>query len=426
MRHLFAVALLLTSAPALAQAAPDPTPRDPNLVERAEIASAAYHIIKRYFAHAEGLPADYDFEAHYHLALSEALTAPDRRTFSLAMMRLFASLRNGHTGFRDTVLNQAAGSLPFRVAKVQDRWTVTRSRLPALPAGSVITMVDGQPTDEWLAPARAALGQSGPAALDQSTWGRAMLLPPRFTLTLDDGRTMPVDVQAPPASVVGAAGPARTAVTTRAHGVVVIRVPGFDEPEFEADAVAAIRANSDARAILLDLRGNGGGDTPVALLQAVMMRPYRGTMVVTPLTIAVNDARGVFDGSLTPLPTRMIRTAAERTQPSAGAWTGQLGVLADGGCASACEDFVIRFKDGGRGVVIGEATYGSTGQPYFVNYPQFGMAFQVSTKREFLPDGAPFEGVGVTPDLWVPLTRDDLRSPADQQLDKAAQLLLAQ
>ncbi|OCJ08560.1 peptidase S41 [Rhizobium sp. AC27/96] len=402
-------------------------PRDPDVTDRAHIASTAYHVIKRYFAHAEGLPAGYDFEARYRAYLGEAIGAENRNAFSLATMRFFASLQNGHTFFEDEALSQQAGPAPFGIKRIDGQWTIVRSRMPELAPGEVVTMVDHKPVDEWLKPIHEHIGQSSRTALDRATWRRVFLFPRHFTIGMDDGRQVPVDLNAP------LAGPERGLVTAtdvetirRADGLVVIRIPSFANPRYEQDAIFAIHHAGDARAILLDLRDNGGGSTPGNLLSAIMTKPYRGTLVATPMTIAMNDASNSFNDTIAALPTLMMRYGPNVTPPLVGAWQGNIALLVNDGCASACEDFVLRFQDGGRGLVLGEPTYGSTGQPYFVRFPEFGMSFRVSTKREYFPDGRQFEGVGITPDRPIPVTREELSSGIDSQLELAASLVLAQ
>ncbi len=399
--------------------------RDPDLTDRAYIGATAYHTIKRYFAHAEGLPAGYDFEARYRAYLGEALEAPNRKAFSLATMRFFASLRNGHTSFWDEELTYQTASMPFHIRRVEDQWTVVRTRLVELHPGDVVTAVDGKPVDQWLEDVREHIGQSSLAALDWMTWLRPFLLPQRFTIGTDDGRQVAIDLTEPPT------GPERglllaTEVETiyRSDGVVVIRIPGFDDPKYEEAAVGAIRGVENAAAVLLDLRDNNGGSSPGNLLSAIMTNPYRGTVVSTPMTIAKSDASNSFNGSIPALPTTMMRSGPGITLPLPDARKGKMALLINGGSASACEDFALRFKDGSRGLVLGEPSFGSTGQPYFVRFPEFGMSFRVSTKREYFPDGRQFEGIGVTPAVSIPLTRNELRKGTDTQLELAAEMVL--
>jgi carboxyl-terminal processing protease len=424
---LGAFALLLAGEPTLADQGTPAVQRDPDLAERALIAAKAYWTIRTYFAHAAGLPAYYDFEREYRARLADALAAPDRRTFSLAMMKLFASLSNGHTGFTDNILFNAAPDAPYRIRRLAGRWTVLRSAVASLPVGSVVTSIDDEPIDRWLAPRRAYLGKSNAAELDRSLFGWTFLFPRTFTFGLASGATVPIDL-ASPHQALRPALPTQdhVEVTIRPENLMVIRIPSFGAPMFEAEAIAAVRraATTKVPAILFDLRGNGGGSTPTALLAAIMTAPYRGTIVETPQIIAENDAHSSFDGEAPAFPATMMRYGPDRTLPVDGAFQGRIAILADGGCASACEDFVVRFVDGKRGPFYGEPTFGSTGQPYFVQFLNFGMNFQVSTKREFLPTGAEFEGVGVQPSQPNPLTAADLASADDLQLERSVSRFL--
>ena len=342
-------------------------------------------------------------------------------------MKFFAGLQNGHTSFEDDRIVGGKRALPFRILRVEGQWTVTTSRLPALVPGDVIQTVDGVAVDRWLAPVRERLGASNDVALDRRSWSVPFLLLSAFTLGLTDGRRVKIDQRsASQGMTANASAPASTQLVRRADGVLIVRVRSFETSAFEDGAVAAIRAAQSTTPVLFDLRGNGGGSTPEKLLAAIMTKPYRGTMVATPLTVADSDARANISATLAALPTMMMRYGPDTTLPAPGAWNGPAAVLADSGCSSACEDFVLRFKDGHRGLVLGEQTNGSTGQPFFVNFPEFAMSFRVSTKREYFPDGHQFEGVGVTPDVTIQRTIAELKHGTDDQLEQAVATLLAE
>lgn len=385
--------------------------------DRMMIAAQINHVVKRYFAHWEGLPPDYDWDACFADYLKEALAAPDRRSFSLATMRLIASLQNGHSSFSDEVLEDEP-TLPFHARPIEGKWMVTSSFIPEVSPGDVITTVDGVPIDRWLEPSRAIVAQSDGRARDRLLLlqGRAMW-PQTVRLGLASGKTVNIDRAAPRGERRPARKPFEVETTVRPDGVVVIRIPSFDDIKFEAAAIAAVKAHAGAPLILFDVRGNGGGTTPETLLRVIMDQPYAGTIVNTPMTIAEQDADASFS-SAAPI-RQMIRYGPHRTQPAADAIKGPMAVLMDGGCGSACEDFAIRFQSGKRGPLMGEPTFGSTGQPYFVRWPQWKMSLRISTKREFLPDGRPFEGVGVAPDIAVPQRIADLTASGDPQFDRA-------
>jgi hypothetical protein len=81
----------------------------------------------------------------------------------------------------------------------------------------------------------------------------------------------------------------------------------------------------------------------------------------------------------------------------------------DGGCFSACEDFLIPYKDNHRATIVGKQTSGSTDQPFTKEFGN-GMLVSLSMRRVSMPDGSNFEGVGIIPDVEVLSTAADLRS----------------
>ncbi|SDG40355.1 S41 family peptidase [Psychroflexus sediminis] len=85
---------------------------------------------------------------------------------------------------------------------------------------------------------------------------------------------------------------------------------------------------------------------------------------------------------------------------------------------SAAEDFSSAFKMAQRGVLIGTATGGSTGQPLGYHLPGGGVGF-VCTKRDAMYDGTEFVGLGIQPDVEVKLTLEGLQNGKDEVLDAA-------
>lgn len=399
--------------------------RDPDSSDRILIIAEIYHTIRRYFAHAEGLPAGYDFEEQFAAYVKEAMAAPDRRAFSLASMRLFAGLRNGHTGFMDDQLWADQNDAPMRIQLVEGCWTVVWTRLPELSPGDVIVSIDGRPVADWVAPFYDYVGRSEPTPSHFDDWHFADIFPKRFTVVTDDGRQIVLNLDgAIEQQARGRLYLDEVEVIRRDDGLMVIKIPAFNDPCHEQAAISALRDATDAKTVLLDLRGNRGGSTPVNLLSAIMTKPYPGTVFSSPMTIAYSDASRSYSERPPHFAITACRYGPDITQPQPDAWPGSIAILTDGGCASAGEDFVLRFQQGGRGLVLGEPTWGSTGQPYFRRFPEFGMSFWVSTKREYFADGRPFEGVGVTPDRIIPLSRDELKNGIDMQLEEAARILL--
>jgi carboxyl-terminal processing protease len=116
-----------------------------------------------------------------------------------------------------------------------------------------------------------------------------------------------------------------------------------------------------------------------------------------------------------------VQRPSRLERPTSTAFKGRLIVLIDRHVTSAAEDFCIPFKDNHRATFVGEATQGSTGQPFRFDFGN-GMSFRVGARRASFPDGSPFEGVGVAPDVVVPITVASLRAGRDEALERALQL----
>jgi C-terminal processing protease CtpA/Prc len=93
-------------------------------------------------------------------------------------------------------------------------------------------------------------------------------------------------------------------------------------------------------------------------------------------------------------------------------------VLTSARTFSAAEDFAAAFKTMNRGLIIGEPTGGSSGQPLFITLPGNGTA-RICTKRDMLGNGEEFVGKGIIPDKFVSPTVQDVRNGVDAELQAA-------
>lgn len=170
---------------------------------------------------------------------------------------------------------------------------------------------------------------------------------------------------------------------------------------------------SKARAVILDVRRNGGGSDEVGahVLATLIDQPVTLPRQESPEWIATYRAWGQSEpmerypvGNLSPDP--------------AHHFAGKVVMLTGPRTFSAAEDMVVVFATSKRGVIVGEATGGSTGQPLMLNLPGGGLA-RVCTKHDSFPDGKEFVGVGVAPNIPAHLTQQDLVHGRDSMLDAA-------
>ena len=144
--------------------------------------------------------------------------------------------------------------------------------------------------------------------------------------------------------------------------------------------------------VVLDLRHNGGG----SLKEAIELT---GLFIDTGPVVMERDAQGkVFvDGDSTP----------------GTAWDGPLGVLIDGESASASEIFAAAIQDYGRGIVIGEQSYGKGTVQTVLNLdqavgsekPALGE-LRMTIAQFFRINGSTTQVRGVQPDIALPAAND--------------------
>lgn len=372
--------------------------------ERERIVREASALVRDRFAHAAALPPG-TVESCLHAWRTRALATTSRREFSFAMRRFMASLGNAHTTFSDTLVRSwDSAPLPFSLAFVQGEWLVTESRTTALVPGDAIERIDGEPVDRLWNRVAPALCASSERQRRMEFTSRGFLWPREFAVTTTTGRTATL-------ARGGAARPAapEPVVIDRwlvADSIAYVAIPTFGAARFERTAIELIRGRYRRAAVLLiDVRGNGGGSTPRALTHLLLDgRPHVWWKEDPDRT-----SSSWFD---------QIGATFRSLGDGGESFAGRLLVLTDARCGSACEDFLMPLSWSGRATVVGDTTYGSTGQPVFRDFGN-GITISVSAKRAWFPDGSQFEGVGIAPDVLVRPSREDYTSTRDRVMEAA-------
>ncbi|WP_440102404.1 S41 family peptidase [Streptosporangium sp. H16] len=182
-------------------------------------------------------------------------------------------------------------------------------------------------------------------------------------------------------------------------GVAYVQLPGFHEGA--ADQVIA-KLGGRPKAVVLDLRGNGGGS------------PREVTRLLGAF------AHGKVTSYFCPPKGDCVPNRTDDSVPLLGL---RLVVLTDRGCASACEDFSAAVRGNGLGTLVGIRTAGAVSGPAAAFLLDDGSVLLLPRVRHLGPDREIIDTIGVPVDHHAPLTALDLATGRDPGVAKALSLL---
>ncbi|HJQ26327.1 MAG TPA: S41 family peptidase [Blastocatellia bacterium] len=168
-------------------------------------------------------------------------------------------------------------------------------------------------------------------------------------------------------------------------------------PQLKQRIHEALLGMSDAPGIIIDLRGNGGGEDMIGLEMAAHL-------FARPTVFNVMRTRqGIKNISV---------------KPEAKTYGGPVVILVDEGSGSASEQFAAPMQELGRAVIVGVRTAGADLDADLKRLPTGAILLYAFSECR-TPKGVVIEGRGVIPDVEVKLTRAALLAGGDPQLQAA-------
>ncbi|MEO8335386.1 MAG: alpha/beta fold hydrolase [bacterium] len=484
-RHLLTIVLTVS---VLATSSPPSLPAQAAVANTADgpltsaQALADFDLLRKGIEEAHGAPYRYSTKAAldrrfdgYRQRLGASVS---RRGFIGLISEMVAELRDGHARLEyDAATNATLSSarlMPLRVQVEGERLIIMSNDSPSdstMRPGMEVTSINGQGVPDIL----AAIGPKVPVDGFVETGRRvrvSRMFAPFYWLFVDSSdvfviaarRASGASVTTTLRGVLGAdretsmnpVNAAMRAASARldglrdnvslsfpAAGVARLRIRGFDGRQFtsELDSVFRTVRERQIEALILDLRGNGGGvdEYGASLVSHFVGTPFRYFDRIHLASIHPSFATwrpGTFDevkaGTVADpaggfLATTALHSGVGLQQPASAPFTGDLYVLIDGGTFSTSADVTATLHNMKRAAFIGEETAGgyegnTSGLNALIVLPNSGLGLKIMMFGYYNAVTPPANGRGTVPDHVVARRAADVLNGVDAALDRAVAL----
>lgn len=403
------------------------SPYKPDLTATEKIAglSKLWAEAKYSFANFDLVP-ELDWDSLYMAYLPKVTATKSTAEYYTLLTAMMAELHDSHSNVNGPAeLNNILYARPaFRTRLVEDKVMVVtiwdnELRKQGLKEGAELLEINCLPVkeyaDKYVRPYQSA---STPQDLDTRTYEFALFCGSldstvRTVFADEKGKRFNFPVKRIPVAENGKYARPAYQLSWLKDSIALVALNTFGSDEAANAFLKDFDLISRATAIIFDVRNNGGGSSEVGyeVLRCLTRDTIRTSSWYTRDYRPAYRAWGNTEG-------RYGDGGGGVTPNGKYCYTKPVIVLTSSRTFSAAEDFTVAFDAMHRGLIIGEPTGGSTGQPMFFYLPGGGNA-RVCSKRDMYPDGKEFVGVGIQPGMIVKPTISDLRKGKDTVLEAA-------
>ncbi len=362
-----------------------------------------------------------DWKAVHERYRPQVERAADDREFYGIFELMLGELRDGHTIFEPPPPpgvpppeEGAHRNIGLKLGEAEGKVVVVEvepdsdAERAGVRVGMMLRTVNSKTVEEHFAFIRSLIAGSSSERLFKAKMLSALLYagfletPRHLGLTDFDGH--PFEVELSPRIIATTGTQPNLSARRLASGFGYIKFAEW-KPPVEKEFRAQLEKLMDTPGLVIDLRGNGGGETNVML-------------DITGNFYPAETYYGAFR-------TRAGGLDKYFTRRYEDYYRAPVVILVDEESASASETSTVFMQESGRAFVIGRQSAGSTHNRWGTPMPKGGGTLFYSSRAYVSPRGRDPEGTGVIPDEIVPRTIADLRQGRDAALEAAERHLQA-
>lgn len=369
-----------------------------------------------------------NWDSLYQATIPQALQAKDIKTYYDVLRHFISHLKDGHTSvwYPSSYYTNEFAYAPLRTDLIQGKVFITRLlndtlRMQGVQPGMEILKINGMDVHEHvrkkLLPYEGASTKQG---LDFLVYNAYLLNgninePLKLSLRDKNGKETEYDIS----RKLSIKEPEPVQFTILQNNIGLLIINGFSSPDFHNKFDHLYHDLLNTKALIIDLRSNRGGDGSqgIYMMKHFVSVPFPDPMIsarqYNPLFkvwgMGENNFYTIGSGTNIPFKNKTI-------------YDKPIAVLIGKETGSAAEDFTMPFDYIKRGIVIGQPSGGSTGQPMLSSLPG-GGTLRICVRKDTYPNGKEFVGVGIQPDVLISENAEAFRKDEDLALNKAVELL---